>query len=215
MNRASLARPVPTASYRTFVSSTSNGATYTFNTVDIGTASTTRLVVVAITGTSSQASGRTVNSVNIGGISATGYQNPSVIYVASFWAAFVPTGTTANIIVVFSGTMANCGIGVYDLNNLKSAISQGGDSQGVAGGTVINLSLPVTDTGVVIAAGTFATGTSSTATWSGVTERYDTLVETGMRTGASAIMTASNSAYAVSCTSSLSNTGRASAASWR
>lgn len=111
----------PSYVYCTQTSSATNLTSYTFTAVPISTASAYRRVLVLINGTGS-ASGRTLSSVTIGGVTATSHviNVSSSTYSSRMVSALVPTGTTADIVITYSGSMNDCSIGVWALYNVAS-----------------------------------------------------------------------------------------------
>lgn len=102
------------------VSATASTAVRTFNSVAIGTASTDRVVIVAI-GTSGGSGGTDdCSSVTVGGVSLT--KQFSKLHtdhnIAQFWAGTVPTGTTATVVVTWSRAANATGIGVWATTGL-------------------------------------------------------------------------------------------------
>lgn len=152
-------------------SSVTNATTYTFSAVDIGAADTNRMVVVAIATSSNASSTRTVSSATIGGVSATVNVQVSAA-AASFRSAHiisavVPTGTTGDVVITMSGTMARMAIAVYrsipgSTTPVNTNTVGGGSSAGV---TSRSLSLNVSNGGfyVMAAAGGTAAGLSASS----------------------------------------------------
>ncbi len=209
MNRA--AAKTPSVSYRNSYNSTTNASSYTFSASDIGTADTSRLVVVQVHGQAS-AGTRSVNTLTIGGTGATGYQNTARLYHNSLWALAVSTGTTASIVVTFSGTMLNCLIAVYALYDLNSNVPI--DSQpATANSTTISLTVSARQKGIVI--GGITGAANATTTWTGVTERYDTTVESTVRSGGESVIATTNASYSVQANTTVSGNLTLVAGSWR
>src|SRR3990167_11105596 len=80
--------------------------TYTFSAENLGVAASDRFIVVTITGRSSDGGARTIDTVTIGGVTAT--INIQIANSGSFngiATAAVPTGTTGDIVITWSGTM--------------------------------------------------------------------------------------------------------------
>lgn len=209
--------PAPTLTIGTPQSSTSNvtvGNTYTFAGVSIGAASSTRLVVltVAIRG------GATVNAggLTIGGIVATRIRNG---FDAQIWAAIVPTGTTADIVVtVASATAINIAVGVYILTNLRDPSSNytSAIDTNAASHTSLSVSVGIPPKGIAIFCSS-RTGTGG-VTWTGASEDYDSVVETNAgRSFASIDNTASfqGSDATVTATYSAATGANLVAAVWR
>lgn len=149
---------------------------YTFASQNLGTASADRNIVVAATGRQSTA--QTITAVTVGGVSATQLgtrglsQNPLGI-----WMAAVPTGTTGDIVVTFSGAMLRCAVGLWAVTGGASLSNSdfGTDTADVTGAA----------NGFIVAA---ACNTGSvTFTWTNATERFDGTVESFTASGADAI----------------------------
>ena len=110
----------------TFKETAVDGATktaYTFSAVDIGTASADRYVLL---GVQMRAIGDiAINSVTIGGETATivadvrnaGGGNTTRTFIAS---ALVISGTTADVVVTYSGDCLGCGIGVFTSTGINN-----------------------------------------------------------------------------------------------
>lgn len=181
-------KPLPTA---TFITSTSDEneffgqSTYTFSSTSIGAASVSRLVVVTVGFCDRTGTGRTISSATIGGVTAT--INTQINDAAStapgvaIIQAVVPTGTSGDIVINFSGSIHSCGIGVFALYDLISTTPTDSDETitGVLLFTTgsISRTSTVLQHGVIISIGlnsTFDTpGISCTST---VTEVYETLI---------------------------------------
>jgi hypothetical protein len=136
----------------------------------ISTASSTRFVIVAI---QAIVSTRTITSVTIGGVSASSlYDVNGTNTKTAYYGLLVPTGTTATIIVNWSGALgANGGaIGVYAAYDLLSTTPI--DSQNsTASPGVINMT---TQSGGVAIMGGSIFGTSPTdVITGGITRQYD------------------------------------------
>lgn len=126
-------------------------------------------------------------------------------YPAELWYYDGNTAATGDIVVTFTGGQAGCGIGVYLVEN--AALGAGSDSQSTADNTgdatpqTVTLNVPAN--GGVIAAYTH-NGNAVRSTWSGVTERYDEVVDASGsdigHTGGSLIYAAASPTQAVTCT---------------
>ena len=167
------------AVYKTTLTSTTNVAiagTYTFSTVDIGTAATNRVVVVG-----HMCASGTNNTMTIGGVAATRVTKNGA---ASIYAAIVPTGTTGDIIVtVADASAARIALIVWVgyTRDAVTGLDSGSDS---ASGTTdaVASDIAIKPGGFVCAIGAqFNTpGSSFTGTWSGVdsvTENVDAELE--------------------------------------
>src|SRR5690606_25615045 len=106
-----------------------------------------------------------------------------------FWAANVPSGTTANISITWSGGQVRCGAGVWTLVRPKTI--QAVDVGTSTAATGANTTLTTATTGVVLAA--HYSNDSNSYTWTNVSERYDTGIEsTSGHSGADVATSGSN-----------------------
>jgi len=90
-------------------SDATNLQTYTFSSQNLGAANSKRYIIVAIASRNTRL-GTTINSVRIGGVTATisvqsNHDDSPNSSVAGLAVANVPTGTTGDIVVTFSTTM--------------------------------------------------------------------------------------------------------------
>ena len=164
--------PAPSFS-ASYVTSTSVGATaasYTFTSVSIGDADANRTVVVTVSWNAG-ATNRLLSSATIGGVSATllqtsaaaGWERSAIIY------ADVSSGTTANIVLNFNGTIGRgIAIGVFRLLNVTTVISPVYDAHNNSG-TTYTTNISVNSGDYVISALGVGNGV---ANWTNSTERY-------------------------------------------
>lgn len=150
-----------------------SGANPSWASQAIGTASSTRYVVVMVY--SNAGSRQTVSSVTIGGVSATLLFTNNSDYGASarttthFYGLLVTSGTTATIQVNWSGAPDQTGISVYSVTGSTTpSVSQTAASNGTATPSA-SLSIPVNGVGIGAAAG----GNGGTVTWTNLTEDLD------------------------------------------
>lgn len=163
--------------------------TYTFSSQAIGTAFVGRRIVVGV-GAINSAS-RTIASVTIGGVTATqiafieatggGAFVPTGLYIAQ-----VDTGTTANVVVTWSGSASRCSLGVFALSNMTTNTAF---DSGTSVTNPITKTLTVPVGGIAIGyATTYNSPGAMSFTWSGLTERFDQILElvgnAGSHTGA-------------------------------
>lgn len=152
---------------------TTDLTTYTFSSENLGAAAGDRHIIVAIESRASSA-GRTLSSVTIGGESATiavqgTNSGGATSCVAALAIAAVPTGTSGDVVVTFSGGMLRCAIQVYRVTSLTSATATDTDKyEADAGDPSVNLDVPAG--GFAIGCGT---GSSAGSTWTGLTENHD------------------------------------------
>ncbi len=184
-----------------------------FDGIAIGTADVERYVVVSIAGQGTAS--RTVSTVTIGGISATlavAEESDAGNYLAEIWYAAVPTGTTADIDIVFSGTMSNCGIAVWEVVNPDtSPFATASDP--IESGQVLSASLNIPADGICVGV---AMHNGTTGTWAGIDEDVaETELEGPEWTAASKAFTTAQTPQAV--TMSMGGSGSAGVmvlASW-
>lgn len=166
--------PAATVSLTDSPVSTSNLTAYTFPSAAIGSADANRIVVVGVGGATSGGA-RTISSVTIGGVSAAqviDHSSANAGNHSKIWAAAVPTGTTADIVVTWSAGMFNCGIGVWAAYDCLITASHTAQDNVTASTS----SLFVPEGGIGIGY-FFNGGGSSTYTWTGLTEDFDEAVD--------------------------------------
>lgn len=150
--------------------------TYTFSSQSLGAAASDRYIICAICGRSNDGSARTISSVTIGGVTATiNAQVENTGTMCGIATALVPTGTTGDVVVVWSGTMGDANIALYRTTNLTSATALDTGTSTANPGTT-NLD---TKTGSVIVAISENDNGALTATWTNLTENYDEATATG------------------------------------
>lgn len=167
-------------------SATNNATVYTFTGASIGTAASDRRVIVAVMGGGSN-SGVTLSSVTVGGVTATiNGQATNGNSVGAIVTAAVPTGTTGDIVVTFSGQKERCNVGVWSATGLTSNAAIDFDSGTADPGTA---TLDAVIGGFCIALA--VSSNTTTLTWTNVTENYDVQPESAdTASGASAATTA-------------------------
>ena len=124
LGAASAAAAVPIDSTLAFTASAVNSgsqSSYTFSSQAIGTASSDRVVVVGVSAGNSPAD---VSSMTIGGVGAAHAVSQTNSTETEIWYATVPTGTTASVVVNFSGGKGRCGIGVWALTGVSGVGSK-------------------------------------------------------------------------------------------
>lgn len=153
--------------------SASDLTTYTFASQSFGVAVAGRRIVVAATGRGGGSF--TLNSVTIGGVSATKVVGLAVstTNIVDLWIADVPTGATGSVVLTFSGTMARAAISVFRMVDAGSATAHATATDSTASGNDMSVSLNVPAKGGAIAVVASNTASSITYTWSGLTEDAD------------------------------------------
>lgn len=152
-----------------------DATSYTFTSVPLGTASASRRAIVWI---NLAALNIPITGVTIDGVAATmdwDSGNTLSNRRGYLWSAVVPTGTSGDIVVTFSGNCSRIGIGVWTIPS-GSFVGQVSATNTTLSGT-LNLT---TVAGDYCIAGAMSTGTGGTIScaWTGaVTERYDQTYE--------------------------------------
>ncbi len=129
-----------------------------------------------------------ISSMSIAGQSAafqywgfTSLNNGDYQVGVEFWVADVPTGTTGNIITLFTAQRNRAGMGLWAMYGAASSTPT--DTDQVLGAADGSVTLTVPAKGVAV--GASYNQSTSTCTWTGLTERYDTAIEGGnMHSGA-------------------------------
>jgi hypothetical protein len=212
---SSAAPPPPSLEFRVSAVDATDLTTYTFSTVDIGVADSTRRVIVGVAGAAGAA--RTLSSATIGGVSATIHTNLSSADHSSLISVLVPTGTTATIVLTFSGGMISAGIGVYRLINETVSTPHATATDTTLSAGVLSTTIDVPSNGALVAVCKgFAAISPPTYTWSGATERYDQTVESAdSHSGASETGLGSETGRTVSATlTGLGPSGTLSVLTW-
>jgi len=187
-------------------SDTADLATYTFNTIPIGTATADRCVVMSTESRRSTISATTLVSATINGNAATILGQHNFTEASSSLVAFislvVPTGTTADFSMVISATMLRNRIGVTTLTGANCTTVVDTQSSDADDPTVL-LDIPAGGAGFGVCV---AASTTGSTTWTGLTERHDAIIESAMlATGASAEFGTIQTDLPVTCTMTNTN----------
>ena len=163
---------LPTVAYVTSATTSGSGATATYTSTSIGTASNDRLVVVGATCDSAAGVANQITSITIDGNSATIHENPSGGRAPTAIASLLVTsGTTATIVVTASASCNRQSIDVWNLTNYLSATPysvSGGQNLSTTGTSVaVTLDLPDNGAALFVAQ---RRGSSETMNWSSATE---------------------------------------------
>lgn len=188
--------------------SSSTLTTYTFSGVSLGAADVNRKIAVTIGGHRA-ASGRTIVSCTIGGVSAV-----ELVFVAavagsntvlqSVWIASVPTGTTGNIVVTFSNTMDRIGVDVIRLIGANSTAYHTATDDEADGGFAVTANINAVSGGCVIGV-TCTSNSGRTVIWTNLTERSDRVVGSSTAVSMASDATTSTGSVTVTATASGSN----------
>lgn len=175
-----LTQVVPVGVVRTFTDSFTVAAanTITDTGTSIGSAASDRLVFVAISGRSN--TDAQIISVSVGGIAATA--GPQVrradgagnFVLSEIWWAAVPTGTTGNTVLTFTGAFFLGGVAVYKVTGADVvAPIASSDTDSVASGDP-SISLTIgNDTAVIATAMMGQDSSGQTTAWTNATEDLD------------------------------------------
>jgi hypothetical protein len=180
---------------------TSTRSSYTFNSVAFSEPSADRYIIVSVHGR--QTTTPTLNSVTIGGVSATllvqQRNTSSGLSISSFWIAYVPTGTSGSVVVTFSGNMGRCMGHSYAIYNLNSTTPISTATAGTANTNPLILNANVQPNTVYLATVHNNNSTTSSTAWSGADEQYDVRAE-GQTSGAIYYASINETPRAVSAT---------------
>jgi hypothetical protein len=198
--------------YRTFVSSTTNASSYTFSSVDIGAASSDRLVIVVVHAVT--AGGNIdITGVTVAGNTATQrVLGPASGIRNAIYTALVSSGTTGNIVVTTDITAGSMAVATYTLKKYNSATPI--DTISVEANPTASGNLSLVGSSAVVAGASGGIAATDISWSSPLTENYDTDVESRNRSGASASRLPTQT-LSVSATASPSAVSVLVAAAWR
>lgn len=179
---------------------------YTFASQSVGAAVTGRIIVVGVAARSSTA-GRTISSVTLAGNAmshvVTATNADSGTNICALYALQVDVGTTASVVVNFSGSMIRAGICVWRMTGAASAAAHATDSDiTVASGVLSGAGINVPAAGGAI--GIAYHVASATFGWTNLTEDADVMLEGSFNamSGASAEFAAAQTGLIVTATGS-------------
>ena len=156
-----------------------NTSSYSFLAQPIGAADDRDLVLVVIQQDRNGAS--SVSSVTIGGVTATMRVETNSSLGQQYlgiWSAVVPTGTTADVSVVFTGIGNRAGGAIYTAKNVTDIA--GGNTYVTTASPAVFTSVDIPANGVVLCAS--STQSNTTNTWTNATEESDGLYTSGATT---------------------------------
>lgn len=162
---------------------TANGSSYSaaFTAVAIGTASADRYVVLAVS--AGVVSSQSITSVTVNGNAATPLSvitdTPSTKAHMGLYGIAVPSGTTADIVITLSASVNRMSVGCWSIYGAQATPTVYSVS-GASGNpyTISGITFPAGSVALA-AASSYDGGTGRLNTWSGLTERYDTSIESG------------------------------------
>jgi len=169
-----------------------NLTTYSFTSMNFGTAATDRKIITAFSGGNVF---RNVSSVTIGGVAATALatiKSTGGALTTAMYIADVPSGTSGTITVVWAGAMTACGIGCWSVYGMNSSTPLDISTAASISGTQ-SLTINKGDGFSLAAYGNYSSS-STNVTWTGdLSEDYEVLMNTTERPhgGASAVTTGS------------------------
>lgn len=159
-----------TLTYLQTASSASDSSSYTFSSQNFGVADANRYIVAVIGSRKSGASAN-VTSATIGGVSATIVANNPAFVTNTGYAgiaiAAVPTGTSGNVVINFSGTMVRCTVGLYSVVGINPTVY----STLEVDGSTLSGSISTVGGGITI--GVATNSVNNAFTWTNLTEDYD------------------------------------------
>jgi hypothetical protein len=158
-----------------------NLTTYSFSSVDFGSAQADRYIIVGIGYGSTTSDARSVSSVTIGGVSASQLTGYSGSNGAALWIAAVPTGTSGTVAITMSGTCANLGISAYRVAGLGSTTPVAAYSAQTSSVTTSGSALATSAGGFVIAMLTHRDDANA-CSWVGVVKDFDAAASDGAST---------------------------------
>lgn len=198
--------------YVATVSSTTNLTTYTFSSASLGAEATDRVIIVAFGGTAG--SSKTISSVTIGGVAATLAVNANISWAitSGIYYAAVPSGTTGDIVITFSGSMNQCVCNVFRMTGQSSntPAATGSDTTGTTTSDP-NCNVVTGDKVVAFSIG----GDGSACAWTGATEVDDRVVELHNFSAAQYTATSTETPHAIQAVHTSSTNIVATSAAWR
>lgn len=150
-------------------------SSYSFSGVSLGTAASDRWIILGVHGLANEDySATAITSCTVNGY--TGVPVAQDYYtddraVIGIVVAYCPTGTTGTIVVNFNSDVGACYISVWEVNGLVKFAPYDSDTD--TSGSM-SITLDTLADGFIIAVGSAEDTFISTATWTNVTERYDT-----------------------------------------
>ncbi len=131
-----------------------DSTTFTFSSAALGAANAGRTIIVSVSAT--DVTSKTISSVTVGGVSATQRAFLSAAltneHIVAIYTAEVPTGTTGDVVVTFSGATDGCGVALYRMVNHLSSVPDATDTASATDSTV-ELTMAPTVGGVTVAVG--------------------------------------------------------------
>lgn len=167
---------------------------------DIGPAYAGRYVIVSITGNTN---GRSISSVTIGGITATAHVSAN--FSVGIYGAYVPTGTTATIVITLNGN-DNLLVAVYNVRGLRSTTAYASTTGTESPSGTLTATLNIANGFYLAVVGSSHNGVG-TWTWTNITEDVDAATTSGGQRYASMASSPSYRETSVTITSTQSPFG--------
>jgi hypothetical protein len=189
---------------------TTDLTTYTFAAEALGTAVADRCILVEVYGRRTTAAATTISSVTVAGNSATDVGQHNLVEgaasVVGLYGIALPTGTSGDIVVTFSAAMTRAMIAVSTMTGASSCtVASDVESSDANDPTTSALDVPANGSAIGLC---LESSPSSTATWTGLTERHDSIVEALMlASGASTDFTSAQTGLTVTCDIAINNAG--------
>jgi len=163
-----------TATYST-IGYVTGSTTISLGSQSIGTAAADRIVLVGVVSVDTGGTGFSVTGVTINGSGATSVGSIGTTQQTAWWWALVPSGTTATIDVVYSGTANHAlGVSVYSVTGAHTTTPIAGTGGNVATSFPVSVTVPVDGAALAIGTKPFSAASGATAAWTGLTEDVDT-----------------------------------------
>lgn len=201
--------PIMSSTARSFALTASpietvDGTTTTFSAQDFGPAGSSRIMVAAF-GEGPVTSAPAITSVTIGGVAATLINGVlSTSERVAIYAAAVPTGTSGDVVIVWTQSCDAVGLNLYSMIGYSITPTDSGTSTTAGGGT---FDLDIAAGGVAIGFQVSRNNTDVTHTWAGLIEDTDDVLTAGayQASGASGSFATTQTNLTCSCTPSASN----------
>jgi hypothetical protein len=159
-------------------SSTANLTTFTFAGQNLGTAAADRVIVVGVSARAG-GTGTTVSTVTVDGescpvrVQQSSTPQSSIAAIAS---VALPAGTTGDVVVTFSAAAVRCGVQLYRMVGGEAVPTATYQHTNDATDPTASMDVPAGGAALGVAV---ANGGGQSATWAGLTEDYDAVLESG------------------------------------
>lgn len=182
--------------------SDSNLVTYTFSSQALGAEASERRIVVAARG--GAGASRTLDTATIGGVSATIDAVAGTASHVDIFSANVPTGTTGDVVLTFSGGMLGVRITVFAITGRATAFISSDTEVGTAAApdNVVTISSDQVAVSCVLC----LSAANRTFTWTNATEADDAVWGTDSANGTSAAYVDGGTGSSTTITATASST---------